>query len=56
VGYTHRNGPDITFDGSSPERADYRQVVLPLRLREAINRLKHSIALAAREDDRNGSA
>ena len=29
VGYTHRYGPDIAFDGSSPERADYRQVVLP---------------------------
>lgn len=22
VGYTHRYGPDIAFDGSSPERAD----------------------------------
>ena len=39
VGYTHLCGPDIAFDGSSPERANYRQVVLPFRLREAINRL-----------------
>ncbi|ART50348.1 MULTISPECIES: type I restriction endonuclease subunit R [Acidovorax] len=50
VGYTHRRGPDIAFDGSSPERADYRQVILPFRLREAINRLNPSIPVAARED------
>ena len=24
VGYTHLYGPDIAFDGSSPERANYR--------------------------------
>ncbi len=50
VGYTHRYGPDIAFDGSSPERADYREVVLPFRLREAINRLNPGIPVAARED------
>ena len=50
VGYTHRYGPDIAHDGTSPERADYRQVVLPFRLREAINRLNPGIPVAARED------
>ena len=50
VGYTHRYGPDIAHDGTSPERADYRQVVLPFRLREAINRLNPDIPVAARED------
>lgn len=50
VGYTHRHGPDIAFDGSSPERADYRQVTLPFRLREAINSLNPDVPLAARED------
>lgn len=50
VGYTHRYGPDIAFDGASPERADYRQVILPFRLREAINRLNPGIPVAARED------
>ena len=50
VGYTHLYGPDIAFDGSSPERANYRQVVLPFRLREAINRLNPDIPTAARED------
>jgi type I restriction enzyme R subunit len=50
VGYTNRYGPDIAFDGSSPERTDYRQVVLPFRLREAVNRLNPGIPVAARED------
>ncbi|WP_027478660.1 type I restriction endonuclease subunit R [Curvibacter gracilis] len=50
VGYTHRYGPDIAFDGASPERSDYRQVLLPLRLREAIARLNPNIPAAARED------
>ena len=51
VGYTQRYGPVIAFDGASPERADYRQVVLPFRLREAINRLNPGIPLAARGED-----
>ncbi|MBP6753608.1 MAG: type I restriction endonuclease subunit R [Alicycliphilus sp.] len=50
VGYTQRYGPDIAHDGTSPERADYRQVVLPFRLRETINRLNPGIPAAARED------
>jgi type I restriction enzyme, R subunit len=50
VGYTHLYGPDIAHDGTSPERASYRQVVLPFRLREAINRLNPGIPIAARED------
>ena len=36
VGYTHRRGPDIAFDGATPERPDYRQVLLVHRLREAM--------------------
>lgn len=50
VGYTHLYGPDIAPDGDKPERADYRQVLLPFRLREAIHRLNPSIPTAARED------
>ncbi len=50
VGYTHRYGPDIAFDGATPERADYRQVVLPQRLREAIARLNPGLPVSARED------
>ena len=50
VGYTHLYGPDIAYDGTTPERANYRQVLLPFRLREAINRLNPDIPTAARED------
>ncbi|MDR3454597.1 MAG: type I restriction endonuclease subunit R [Rhodoferax sp.] len=50
VGYTHRYGPDIAHDGATPERAGYRQVILPFRLREAIHKLNPDIPTAARED------
>ncbi len=50
VGYVHRHGPDIAHDGLTPERANYRQVVLPFRLREAIHKLNPEIPIAARED------
>lgn len=50
VGYTHLYGPDIAFDGVRPERADYRQVQLVSRLREAIQKLNQDIPVAARED------
>ncbi len=50
VGYAHLYGPDIAFDGNAPERSDYRQVLLPFRLREAIHRLNREIPTAAKED------
>ena len=50
LGYTHRHGPDIAHDGTDAQRAGYRQVVLPFRLREAIQRLNPGIPTAARED------
>jgi type I restriction enzyme R subunit len=50
VGYTHRYGPDIAHDGPSPERANYRQVVLVGRLREAIDRLNPNVPATARDD------
>ncbi len=50
VGYTHAFGPDIAPDGATPERANYQQVLLPFRLREAIHRLNPAIPTAARED------
>jgi type I restriction enzyme, R subunit len=50
VGYTHLYGPDIAPDGENPERANYQQVVLPFRLREAIHRLNPDIPTAAKED------
>lgn len=50
VGYAVHNGLDIAQDGSNPQRADYRQVILPFRLREAIQRLNPLIPASARED------
>ena len=50
VGYTPLFGPDLAADGATPERSDYRQVVLIERLRSAIQRLNPDIPLAARED------
>lgn len=50
VGYTHLYGPDIAHDGDSPERENYRQVLLVERVRRAITRLNPSVPLAARED------
>jgi type I restriction enzyme R subunit len=50
LGYAHRYGPDLAFDGATPERKDYREVLLTERLRDAIARLNPQIPLAARED------
>lgn len=50
VGYTPLFGPDLAPDGPAQERADYRQVLLLDRLRQAIARLNPAIPLAARED------
>ncbi|MBE0590466.1 MAG: type I restriction endonuclease subunit R, partial [Hydrogenophaga sp.] len=50
VGYAVHAGPDIAHDGPNPQRAGYRQVVLPFRLREAIQRLNPNIPTSARED------
>ena len=50
VGYQTLYGPDIAMDGLNPERPNYQQVLLPFRLREAIQRLNPNIPTAARED------
>jgi type I restriction enzyme, R subunit len=50
LGYAVHAGPDIAHDGPNPQRAGYRQVVLPFRLREAIQRLNPNVPTAARED------
>ncbi len=39
TGWEYRHGPDLAPDGDTPERTDYRQVVLGRRLREAMHRL-----------------
>jgi type I restriction enzyme R subunit len=50
VGYQHRFGPELAPDGSTPERSDYRQVLLIERLRQAVAALNPNVPQAARED------
>jgi type I restriction enzyme R subunit len=50
VGWQHRFGPELAPDGSTPERASYREVLLTGRLREAIARLNPLVPAAARDD------
>jgi type I restriction enzyme R subunit len=49
AGYETLFGPDIAPDGEHPERADFLQVLLPFRSREAIHRLNPNIPTAAKE-------
>jgi type I restriction enzyme, R subunit len=50
VGYSVLVGPDISVDGTAPERSDYRGVLLIERLRRAIAKLNPEISAGARED------
>ena len=50
LGYAVHSGYDIAHDGPNPQRANYREVVLAGRLREAIARLNPQVPAAARED------
>lgn len=50
AGYAVHFGPDIAHDGTNPQRANYRQALLPFQLREAIQRLNPKVPTAARED------
>jgi len=50
VGWQHRYGPDIAPDGDTPERDNYRQVLLLGRLRSAVATLNPTVPAAARED------
>jgi len=49
LGYAVHSGYDIAHDGPNPQRANYRQVVLAFRLREALQRLNPNIPSAALE-------
>ncbi|HHT9126683.1 MAG TPA: type I restriction endonuclease subunit R [Candidatus Brocadiia bacterium] len=50
LGYEVCYGPDITPDGTNPERWSYSDVVLVERLRDAIDRFNPSIPEEAREE------
>jgi type I restriction enzyme R subunit len=43
AGWDYLHGPDIAPDSDTPERSDYRQVLLPGQLRAALYRLNQAI-------------
>jgi type I restriction enzyme, R subunit len=43
LGYTHVFAPQLDRDGTSPERTDFRQVILTGRLRSALQRLNPDV-------------
>ena len=53
VGYTHLYGPDIAFDGPTPERANYRQVLLTFKrlLSQTRNAKQRQALLAGKVED-----
>ncbi|MDX2272722.1 MAG: type I restriction endonuclease subunit R [Cyanobacteriota bacterium] len=52
-GWAYLYGPDIAPDGSTPERTDYRQVLLPNPLLEALYRLNPSVPGSTLEEVRD---
>lgn len=50
AGWEYCYGPDIAPDGTAPERADYRQVVLTERLLDALRRLNPEIPEAVLDE------
>jgi type I restriction enzyme R subunit len=50
TGWEFRHGPYIAPDGDTPERADYRQVLLTTRLLDALRRLNPGIPESVLED------
>jgi type I restriction enzyme R subunit len=50
LGYDYAFGPEIAFDGESPERADYQEPLLLERVRDALARLNPNLPPAAREE------
>jgi type I restriction enzyme R subunit len=43
LGYAHAFAPDLAPDGTTPERTDFRQVILTVRLRSALQRLNPGV-------------
>lgn len=50
LGYGHKFGPDIAYDGESPERKDYKEVILENRIKEALFRINRDIPREALDD------
>ncbi|MCD2348248.1 type I restriction endonuclease subunit R [Clostridium guangxiense] len=50
LGYEHKFGPDIAYDGGEPERSDYKEVILENRVKDALFRINKDIPRSALED------
>src|SRR3569623_1565490 len=50
TGWEYRHGPDIAPDCDTPERTDYRQVLLQGRLHEALHRLNPDVSDSVLEE------
>ncbi len=50
LGYTYAFGPEIAFDGETPERGDYQEALLPHRLQDAIARINSKLPVQAQEE------
>lgn len=43
VGHTHRYGPDLALDGSTPERVDYRHLFIHLGNDSAFRAVRQAV-------------
>lgn len=50
LGYRYVYGPDIAYDGSSPERSPYEGVLLTERLQDAIERINPNIPIDSQRE------
>ncbi len=50
TGWAYANGADLAPEGATPERADFRTVVLKARLAAAVQRLNPKLPPAAVEE------
>src|SRR5260221_7323515 len=50
LGYTYAFGPEVAFDGESPERGDYQETLLLSRLQNAIARINNDLPIQAQEE------
>jgi type I restriction enzyme R subunit len=50
LGYSYAFGPEIAFDGETPERGDYQETILLGRLRYAIARINPGIPTQAQDE------
>ena len=51
LGYTHVFAPQLDSDGTSPERTDFRQVILTGRLRSALQRLNPEVPASTKTSE-----